>query len=110
MKKNSTTTNWALHKASSKHTNKLTAILQVDGIALEMEVDTGAELCTIPAHIYQQKLHDIKLHPSSVCLHQYDGSTIPVKGEIKVVASTGEQSVASSFIIRSRLRMISSLY
>ena len=89
----------AVHKASSRHTNKLTTVLQVEGIALEMEVDTGAELSTIPAYIYQQKLHDIKLHPSSVCLHQYDGSTIPVKGEIKVVASTGEQSVAGSFII-----------
>ena len=89
----------AVHKASSRHTNKLTTVLQVEGKALEMEVDTGAELSTIPAYINQQKLHDIKLHPSSVCLHQYDGSTIPVKGEIKVVASTGEQSVAGSFII-----------
>ena len=89
----------AVHKASSRHTNKLTTVLQVEGIALEMEVDTGTELSTIPAYIYQQKLHDIKLHSSAVCPHQYDGSTIPVKEEIKVVASTREQSVASSFII-----------
>ena len=54
----------AIHKASSRHTNKLTTVLQVEGIALEMEVDTGAELSTIPAYIYQQKLHDIKLYPS----------------------------------------------
>lgn len=33
----------AVHKASSRHTNKLTTVLQVEGIALEMEVDTGAE-------------------------------------------------------------------
>ena len=80
-----------------RHTNKLTTVLQVEGIALEMEVDTGAELSTIPAYIYQQNLHKIKLcHPH---LHQYDGSTIPVKGDIKVVASTGEQSVAGSFEI-----------
>ena len=74
-------------------------MLQVEGIALEMEVDTGAELSTIPAYIYQQRLRNIKLHPSTVRLHQYDGLTIPVKGEIKVVVSTGEQSVASSFVI-----------
>ena len=42
----------AVHKASSRHTNKLTTVLQVEGIALEMEVDTGAELSTIPAYIY----------------------------------------------------------
>ena len=37
----------AVHKASSRHPNKLTIILQVEEIALEMEVDTGAELSTI---------------------------------------------------------------
>ena len=89
----------SVHKTSSRHTNKLTTVLQVEGIALEMEVDTGAELSTIPAYIYQQRLRNIKLHPSTVRLHQYDGSTIPVKGEIKVVVSTGEQSVAGSFVI-----------
>ena len=64
-----------------------------------MEIDTGAELSTIPAYVYQQKFHNIKLYPCSVRLHQYNGSTIPVKGEIKVVVSTEEQSVAGSFVI-----------
>ena len=71
----------------------------MEGIASEMEGDTGAELSTISGYIYQQKLHNMKLYPSLVRLHQYDDSTIPVKGEIKVVASTGKQSVAGSFVI-----------
>ena len=41
----------------------------------------------------------VNYNSSTVRLHQYDGSTIPVKGEIKVVVSTGEQSVAGSFVI-----------
>ena len=89
----------AVHKTSSRHANKLTTVLQMEGIALKLEIDTGTELSTIPAYIYQQKLHNIKLYPSSIRLHQYNGSTIPVKGEIKVVVSTEEQSVAGSFVI-----------
>jgi len=44
-------------------------------------------------HFYQKK-------PSlTVLLHQYDGSTIPVKGEIKETISTGEQSITGNFTI-----------
>ena len=65
-----------VHKTASKHTNKLTMIVNVDGVAIEMEVDTGVELSTIPAAIYQKKLSYIELQPFTIQLHQYDGSTI----------------------------------
>ena len=71
----------------------------MDGVALEMEVDTGAELSTIPAAVYHEKLNHIKLQPTTVRLHQYDGSTIPIKGKITAIVSTEEQSVTGSFII-----------
>ena len=89
----------SVHKKSSRYSSKLTTVLDVDGVALEMEVDTGAELSTIPVAIYQQKLRHIKLYPSAVRLHQYDGSTIPIKGEIRVTVSTKEQSVTGNFVI-----------
>ena len=58
----------SVHKTYSRHTNKLTTVLQVEGIALQMEVDTGAVLSTIPAYIYQQKLNNIMC---TVHLHQH---------------------------------------
>jgi len=46
----------SVHKTSPRHSSKLTTVLEVDGVALKMEIDTGAELSTIPVAIYQQKL------------------------------------------------------
>jgi len=40
-----------------------------------------------------------KLHPSTVCLRQYDVSSIPIKGEITATVSTKEQSVTDNFVI-----------
>ena len=54
------------------------------GKALEFEVDTGAELSTIPACLYRKLLAHIPLHPSSVVLRFYDGSVLPTKGVITV--------------------------
>ena len=42
----------AVYKASSRAYKKLTTVLQVEGIALEVEVDTGTELSAISACIY----------------------------------------------------------
>jgi len=62
----------SVHKTSSRHSGKLTTVLEVDGVALEMEVDTRAELSTIPVAIYQQQLCHFELHTS----HQVQGDSL----------------------------------
>ena len=79
-----------VHKTASSHTEKLTTTLTVNGIEVEMEVDTGAKLSTMPNAVYKQKLSHIRLQPSTVRLHQYDGTTLPTKGEIVVNISTDQ--------------------
>ena len=76
-----------VYKSSSSQTDKITTVLTVDGIEVEMELDTGAELSTIPIAVYRQMLH------------QYDGTMLPTKGEIEVVVSTGQQTSTGKFII-----------
>ena len=66
-----------------------------------MAVDTGVELSTIPIAIYKQKLSHVLLCPTTVRLHRYDGTTLPTKGEIKVVVTTDhdQQSITGKFVI-----------
>ena len=69
------------------------------GKALECEVDTGAELFTIPACLYRKSLAHILLHSLSVVLRFYDGSMLPTKGAISVQVKHNSQSVVGSFLI-----------
>ena len=73
--------------------------LKLDGISVKFEVDTGGELSTIPWATYQARLQKTKIHPSAVILRQYDGTVLPIKGEITVQVSLGSQSSIGSFII-----------
>ena len=47
---------------------KLVTVLQVNGVGLKFEVDTGAELSINPLKIYREKLAMVKIVPSSVVL------------------------------------------
>ena len=69
------------------------------GTTLEFEVDTGAELSTIPSCLYRKWLTHIPLHPSSVVLRLYDGSVLLTKGAITTQVKQNSQSVTGSFLI-----------
>ena len=62
-------------------------------------MDTGAELPTIPAALYQAKLKEVELEPSSVIVRLYDGTTLPTIGEMVVEVLHGQQLVKGQFII-----------
>ena len=64
-----------------------------------MKVDTGGEVSTMPMAVYKQKLSHVLLCPSTVRLHQYDGTTLPTKGEIEVVVITNQQHNKGKFVI-----------
>ena len=78
---------------------KLVTSLVVNDTVLQFEVDTGAELSTIPWAIYHAKLNHTSLQPSSVVLRQYDGTILPTKGKITVTVRQGQQLLLGSFII-----------
>ena len=65
--------------------------LVVNDTVLQFEVDTGAELSTIPWAIYHAKLNHTSLQPSLVVLRQYDGTILPTKGKITVTVRQGQQ-------------------
>ena len=85
-------------KGGSKY-RKLITTLKIKGKNIDFEVDTGAELSTIPAALYRAKLKQVELEPSSVILRQYDGTTLPTMGEIVVKVFHAQQLVKGRFII-----------
>ena len=42
-----------IHKTSGHHKEKLTTVLTVGGVKVEVEVDTGAEVSTMSMALYQ---------------------------------------------------------
>ena len=69
------------------------------GTPLEFEVDTRAELSTIPACLYHKLLAHIPLHSSSMVLRLYDGSVLLTKGVITTQVVQGSQIITGSFVI-----------
>lgn len=89
-----------VHKVATRgRYPKLTANLDVNGRMVKFEVDTGAEVSTIPARTCRQKLKHCNLQPTSVVLRQYDGTILPTLGELKARVSIGNKSTEGCFII-----------
>ena len=56
--------------------------MKINEVPVEMEVDSGAEISTVPLAIFQQNLADVcKLQPSGIPLHQYNKSLLTIAGE-----------------------------
>ena len=76
-------------------------MLAVSRMKVEMEVDTGVEVSTMPVVVHKQKLNHVLLFPSTVRLHQYDGTTLPTKSKIEVDVTTDhdQQSITGKSVI-----------
>ena len=67
--------------------------MEVDGIPLEMEVDTGASLSLVSEETYRRRWPHGELQQSQLRLHTYSGEPIQVKGSLQVLARHGGQEV-----------------
>ena len=57
----------------------------INGVDVEMELDSGADRSTVPWELFQKRLAGVcKLVPTSVTLYQYDKSHLKTKGQCKV--------------------------
>ena len=72
----------------------------INGVPVEMEVDSGAERSTVPTPIFKEKLASVcRLTPSSVNLHQYDHSPLKVDGESCVEVELNSRKIQATFIV-----------
>ena len=58
--------------------------VEVNGIPLAMELDTGAELSVVPEKLWKAKWPDVCVHPCNVRLRAYGGTNLQVLGEVRV--------------------------
>ena len=77
----------------------LTCTLQIENKAVDMEVDTGADVSIISEKTHQQLFPHISLKPSPIQLTTYTKEVIPVKGQILVRVRYGEQQFDLNLIV-----------
>jgi len=81
-------------------TNKFLIIVKVNGVPIEMEVDSGAERSTIPLSMFKQKLACVcKLQSSTVSLYQYDKSPLVVAGECYAKITINQCVIQATFVV-----------
>ena len=77
-----------------------TIVVNINGIGIEMEVDSGAERSTIPVSVFKQKLVDVcKLQSSTVSLHKYDKSPLMVAGECHAKITINHHVLQATFVV-----------
>ena len=99
-----TSQNHVHHNGCRGHTKKLTTTLLLNIVEIQMEIDTGAELSTIPYSVYKEKLYNVKLEPSKISLRQYDGTPLSVRGEITLNVQKAEQNLSGRFVVVDNVR------
>ena len=65
--------------------------VQVNGLPLHMEVDSGAAVSLATETAVASLLTTTELHPSDTVLKTYTGERIPVKGVLRVDVEYGQQ-------------------
>ena len=99
-----TSHNHVHHNDCRGRTKKLTTTLLLNNIEIRMEIDTGAELFTIPYSVYKEKLCNVKLEPSTISLRQYDGTPLSVRGEITLTVQKADQNLSGRFVVVDNVR------
>ena len=88
-----TSHNHVHHNICHGCTKKLTTMLLLNNVEIQMEVDTGAELSTI-----------IFVEPPTISLSQCDGTPLSVRGEITLNVQTAEQNLLGRFVVVDNVR------
>ena len=89
---------YLLHKLGDSP-DAIRVTLQVQGLPLEMEVDTGADISIIADQTRKSHFPKLRLHPSSVILKTYTGEPVPVVGQLNVKVQHGEQEAKLVLVV-----------
>ncbi|KAL1475658.1 hypothetical protein MTO96_037130 [Rhipicephalus appendiculatus] len=78
---------WKLQGAED--TQPFRVEVSVNGILLQMELDTGASVSVVSEDTFRRKFQSARLEPSTVLLKSYSGKLTPVKGALAVSVRFG---------------------
>ena len=80
-----------VHMVGKSSTKPIRVNVRVNGKPLSMEVDTGAAVSLISYQKLKQVLPRIRIKRTTVVLRTYTSEVIPVRGEVQVNVTYGEQ-------------------
>ena len=80
-----------VHMVGKSSTKPIRVDVRVNGKPLSMEVDTGAAVSLISYKKLKQVLPRIRIKKTTVVLRTYTSEVIPVRGEVQVMVTYGEQ-------------------
>ena len=85
-----------------KDSSKYMITVKINGIPVEMEVDSGAERSTVPNSLFNERLSSVcKLSPCKVSLHQYDHSLLTIAGECCANVEFNGHNMKATFVVVS---------
>ena len=84
---------------SSKVAHPLTVDIEINGRALNMEVDTGAAVSIISKTTYQKLFSEIPIKPASLRLRTYTSESIDVEGEMTAQVKYASQTKELGLIV-----------
>lgn len=73
--------------------------MNIEGIDVHMEVDTGSAVTLSPVEIFEKLMPKLKVSPSSVKLVTYAGNEVPVVGQVDVNVIYGEQKACLPIVL-----------
>ena len=80
--------------------DKFLVSTKINGVDVEIELDSGADWSTVSWTLYQEKLAGMrKLIPTDVTLHQYDKSPLMIKGQCKATVQVLDQTICVTLMV-----------
>lgn len=80
-----------MKRENDEETSVIKIKQKIEGLRMEMEVNTGAAVFIISGELYRNKLSHIRLRHTNVVLKTYTGEVIQPEGVIKVRVKLNKQ-------------------
>ena len=83
-----------------KESNKYMITVRINGVMIDMKVNSGEECSTIPKSLFEERLASAcKLSPSTVSLHLYDYSPLTIAGECCADIEFKGHNMKATFVV-----------
>ena len=78
---------------NGRHSGEIHITQEVNGVPVEMELDTGASVTLISTRVWEQSLNNIPLETTSMVLKTYTGEMLKIRGQVMVKVTYQGQEV-----------------
>lgn len=90
---------FTVNKVENQPNSCVTVELLINGIPVNMTLDTGASVTIISIATWQKHLPDLKLQPSNMLLKTYTGEPLKLQGETQVTVCYKDQKFKLLLIV-----------